>query len=147
MTAFGDWVFYKRVTERKLLGLPKLTQQELVELGNGSFSFSYISAIERGAGRTSGGEPHTVTKNKVDAIATALGADINEARQAAGLPPRGSETYPSQQPQVRIMSNKGTVERIEEVSVYTASSIARLEKKIDELLARAATGTKLKMVE
>lgn len=80
MTAktFGKWLAEKR----KESGL---TQPELARLAK--TSKQYISGLERSAPHPITGALPQPTVKKVDAIAKALGAPLNEARLAAGYAP------------------------------------------------------------
>ncbi len=77
--SFGKWLSEKRIAAN-------LTQEQLASRVSG-VSISYISAIEREEPNSRDGSPRRPRVEKVDALARALGADVSEARLAAGYAP------------------------------------------------------------
>jgi transcriptional regulator with XRE-family HTH domain len=82
--SFGQWL----VAARRAANL---TQTQLAERLDG-ISASYISALEREEPNSKDGSPRLPRMDKVDRIAKALRADVNEARLAAGYAPQSNQT-------------------------------------------------------
>jgi transcriptional regulator with XRE-family HTH domain len=72
---FGKWLRQKR--KEKFLSMEELGKRA-------GMAKQYISVLERGEPHALTGKPVTPTVEKVEALAKALDADINEARAAAG---------------------------------------------------------------
>jgi transcriptional regulator with XRE-family HTH domain len=81
---FGDWVLEKRTAQN-------WTQNELLTRAGNIITKSYLSQLENNRSNRKSGAPIRPSMDKVDAIADALGASVNEARRLAGYPPSESE--------------------------------------------------------
>jgi transcriptional regulator with XRE-family HTH domain len=81
---FGDWVLEKRTAQN-------WTQNELLTRAGNIITKSYLSQLENNRSNRKSGAPIRPSMDKVDAIAGALGASVNEARRLAGYPPSESE--------------------------------------------------------
>ena len=92
---FGAWV----KSHRKMLGL---TQTEIAH--KAGVSPSYISTIERQQPHTVTGIPVKPEREKVLAIAKAVGGDVNEALVLCGFLPTDASEIPEA---IRIISFEG----------------------------------------
>ena len=81
-TPFGEWL--KKTREAK-----GFTQEELAKAANNICTSAYISSLERGQDVGKKGKPTRPSEEIVEALATALGTSVLQARRLAGYDTTG----------------------------------------------------------
>ena len=136
---FGDWIKQNRKAA-------KMSLDELAEASN--FSKTYINRIERNLGNPTTGTPYQPSKDFVDAIATAMGVNISDARRAAGYtydPPALPDGFPLHAAQSVTISEGGKDYEVDaegkviDASPATKADIARVEAQIAALMQLLGT--------